>query len=104
MPRVAGVIAGSRYIADWCLAEGAPRADVLWTGAEVSPGHRPPQAERPPLVAWAQTRPMDYGAEALLQGLSLLHNEAIGTVGSVANSIQGSSLRTLNPEAIALSP
>ena len=66
MPRVAGVIAGSRYIADWCLTEGAPRADVLWTGAEVSPGPRPPQAERPPLVAWAQTRPMDYGAEAAL--------------------------------------
>lgn len=66
MGQVAGVSAGSRYIADWCLGQGAPRADVVWTGAPVSYQPRPPQGARPPVVAWAQTRPMTYRREAAL--------------------------------------
>ena len=64
MPEVAAVIAGSRYIADWCLAAGAGRADVVWTGAPVSRGRRVSQHRRPPVVAWAQSRPMTYTREA----------------------------------------
>jgi len=36
---------------------GAGRVDVVWTGTPVSERPRPPQAGRPPVVAWAQTRP-----------------------------------------------
>ena len=64
MRQVAGVIAGSAYIANWVRAAGAPRADVVWTGAEISPGPRVPQSERPGIVAWAQTAPASYRAEA----------------------------------------
>jgi hypothetical protein len=64
MGHVSGVIAGSAYIADWCRAAGVPRADVVWTGTRVSPGARVPQADRPAVVAWAQTAPSAYGAEA----------------------------------------
>ena len=65
VPQVAGVIAGSRFIADWCRARGAV-ADVVWTGAPASPRARVPHDRRPPVVAWAQTRPMDYRREAEL--------------------------------------
>lgn len=64
MRDVVGVIAGSRYIANWCLRAGAPETSVIWTSAEVSRLPRPPQAGRPPVVAWAQSRPMNYTAEA----------------------------------------
>ena len=64
MPGVVGVIAGSRYVADWCSAAGAGHADVVWTGAPVSARVRPPHHKRPPVIAWAQTRPMRYLAEA----------------------------------------
>ncbi|MEL7181902.1 MAG: hypothetical protein AAFN63_19110 [Pseudomonadota bacterium] len=64
MGQVAGVIAGSRYIAEWCRAAGAPRVDVVWTGAPVTRPPAPPQTVRPPVVAWAQTRPMTYVGEA----------------------------------------
>lgn len=64
MAHVTGVMAGSRYIADWCLAAGAPRADVVWTGAPVTRQPAPPQPSRPPVIAWAQTRPMTYLGEA----------------------------------------
>jgi len=63
MDRVAFVIAGSAYVADWCRAAGAT-AHVVWTGTPVSRGMRPPQADRPPVVAWAQTRPETYVREA----------------------------------------
>lgn len=56
------VIAGSRYIRDW--AQGfCPRAEVVWTGSPISPGPRPPQGARGPLVAWAQADPLGYPAE-----------------------------------------
>lgn len=64
MHRVAGVLAGSQYISDWCRGAGAREAHVVWTGAPVSRRPRPLQAERPPVVAWAQTRPMTYRHEA----------------------------------------
>lgn len=62
MSEVAVVLAGSRYVADWCRAAGA-EARVVWTGTPVSPGPRRPQAERPPLVAWAQSEPVSYALE-----------------------------------------
>ena len=64
VPKVAGVIAGSRYVARWCRGAGAVRTWVVWTGATPSARPRTPQAGRPPVMAWAQTRPMDYVAEA----------------------------------------
>ena len=64
MPQVAAVIAGSEYIADWCRAAGAGGVITVLTGMPVSARRHRPQAERPPVVAWAQTRPMQYTAEA----------------------------------------
>ncbi len=64
MPEVGAVIAGSRYIADWCLAAGAARADVIWTGSPVSGGPRVSQSRRSPVIAWAQSRPATYVREA----------------------------------------
>lgn len=66
MSGVAAVLAGSDYIAQWCLAAGAPAAPVVWTGTPVSTRARPVQAGRPPVVAWAQTRPETYQREAKL--------------------------------------
>lgn len=66
MPRVAAVMAGSAYISDWCLAAGAIAAPIVWTGTPVSTAPRPDQAGRPPVVAWAQTRPETYLREAQL--------------------------------------
>lgn len=66
MHHVTGVIAGSEYLADWCRKAGAGEAHVIWTGAPVSKRARPPQAGRPPVVAWSQTRPMTYMHEAAL--------------------------------------
>ena len=63
VPQVKGVIAGSRFIADWCRGRGAA-AEVVWTGAPVSSRAHVPHDRRPPVVAWAQTRPMDYRREA----------------------------------------
>lgn len=66
MSQVAAVLAGSSYIAEWCLAAGAPMAPVVWTGTPVSPAPRRLQAGRPAVVAWAQTRPETYRREARL--------------------------------------
>lgn len=66
MPEVDAVIAGSAYVADWCVAAGARAAHVVWTGTPVSPRPRRPQAGRPPIVAWAQTRPASYVREAAM--------------------------------------
>lgn len=63
MGRVSVVTAGSAYIANWCRGQGAD-ARVIWTGMPVSRRSRPPQTGRPPVVAWAQTRPMTYRREA----------------------------------------
>lgn len=64
MGQVAGVIAGSDYIARWCLAAGAPTAPVVWTGTRPLRRVWPAQNTRPPVIAWAQTRPMTYRREA----------------------------------------
>ncbi len=63
MAKVAAVVAGSDYIADWCRGQGA-KAHVVWTGMPPSSRLRPPQLQRGPVVAWAQTRPMTYRREA----------------------------------------
>ena len=78
MPGVATVLAGSRYVAEWCRAAGAGEAHVVWTGTPVSAGPRPPHAGRPPVIAWAQTRPMTYVREAefvrrVMAGLGRTH-------------------------------
>jgi hypothetical protein len=56
------VLAGSRYVAAWCRAQGAS-ARVVWTGAPLSNPLPPRQAARPPVVAWAQSAPVDYAGE-----------------------------------------
>src|SRR6056297_2063204 len=66
MGGVTSVVAGSRYIAEWCRENGAPEARVIWTGTPVSPAGGPAHAARPPVVAWAQTRPGAYHREAAL--------------------------------------
>lgn len=66
MASVAAVTAGSAYVADWCLAAGAPRAEIIWTGTPPSARARVPATRRPPVVAWAQTRPVTYVREAAL--------------------------------------
>ena len=63
MEQVAGVIAGSRYVAQWCEGRGA-HADVVWTASPVSLARRRPHSARAPVVAWAQTVPVSYKAEA----------------------------------------
>lgn len=66
MPRIACLIAGSRYIAEWGRGAGAPRTEVVWTGTPVSPRPHTPQSVRGPVIAWGQTRPMTYAREASL--------------------------------------
>lgn len=63
MPQVAAVIAGSRYVADWCRDHGARRAEVVWTGTPLSRTPAPAQGQRGPMVAWAQSAPVDYTEE-----------------------------------------
>ena len=63
MPHVTRVIAGSQYVAQWCQGRGAA-AEVVWTGAPVSMRACTSQAQRAPVVAWAQTAPATYEAEA----------------------------------------
>ncbi len=62
MAEVDVVFAGSRYVADWCRAQGAD-ARVVWTGTPLSRGPRRPQADRPPVIAWAQSEPVNYVLE-----------------------------------------
>jgi hypothetical protein len=62
MTEVDVVLAGSRYVADWCEARGAA-ANVVWTGTPVSSGPRRAQSDRPPVVAWAQSEPVNYALE-----------------------------------------
>lgn len=64
MDCVAGVIAGSDYVARWCAGAGAPRVRRVWTGAPVSRRRRTDPARRPPVIAWAQTGPETYVREA----------------------------------------
>lgn len=90
MGQVAGVIAGSRYIADWARAQGAARADVIWTGTPASDRVPPPQDGRPPVVAWAQTRPMTYRREAA---------RVAGVMSQVAQACPGVTLRLYDRRA-----
>lgn len=60
----AGIVAGSEYIADWCRAAGAARADVVWTGTPRTRRRRTDPAKRPPVVAWPQGYPASYAHEA----------------------------------------
>ncbi len=57
-----GVIAGSRFIADWC-GQYNDTVKVVWTGTPVSVGTRPDHADRPPVIAWAQRAPLRYPFE-----------------------------------------
>ena len=63
MAEVSCVVAGSRYIAEWCRARGT-EAQVIWTGTPVLSMPAPPQGARPPVVAWAQSAPAAYEEEA----------------------------------------
>lgn len=62
MRNVSLVLAGSRYVADWCRARGA-RVEVIWTGTPISRHPYRPHAARKPVVAWAQTAPATYHRE-----------------------------------------
>ncbi len=84
MPQVAAVIAGSRYIADWALEQGAPAAHVVWTGTPVTTSPRRAHVDRRPVVAWAQTRPMTYRHEAAV---------VAQVMAKVANACPGVTLR-----------
>jgi hypothetical protein len=66
MSDVSAVIAGSRYVGAWCREAGAREVHVVWTGAPVSKAPRRPHTARPPVVAWAQTRPGTYTREAAM--------------------------------------
>lgn len=60
-----GVIAGSRYIRDYHERFNSNVA-VIWTGTPPSAHPWPSHVERTgssPIVAWAQTRPLDYAKE-----------------------------------------
>jgi hypothetical protein len=58
------VIAGSRYIADWCRAHNTATR-ISWTGSPgLAGGQQRPHAERDRSVAWAVSDPVAYPAEA----------------------------------------
>jgi glycosyltransferase involved in cell wall biosynthesis len=59
----AAVIAGSRAVARFCQQHNA-NVHVVWTGTPVSTTRRRPQADRPPIVAWAALYPSHCPAEA----------------------------------------
>lgn len=58
----AGVIAGSRYIRDWCRQHSS-KVKVVWTGTPVTGGARPDHQTRAPIVSWAQSSPLGYPME-----------------------------------------
>lgn len=57
------VIAGSRYIADWCRQHN-PAVDVIWTATPVRPGPVRSQLDRGKIVSWAAGDPVGYPVEA----------------------------------------
>lgn len=57
-----GVIAGSRYVADWAEQHN-PATEVIWTGSKPTSGQRPAHRTRAPIVTWAQASPMLYRRE-----------------------------------------
>lgn len=56
------VIAGSRYVAEWCKQFNS-NTHVIWTGAPISSGKRRDHSDRQPIVAWAQSDPNMYEKE-----------------------------------------
>jgi len=57
------IIAGSRYIADWCRPHN-PSVSVIWTGTDIQYGESKPQSARGDVIAWAASSPLDYTNEA----------------------------------------
>jgi hypothetical protein len=57
-----GVIAGSRYIAEWCK-NYSDNVSIIWTGAPITKWDRPKHNNRAPIVTWAQSRPAHYTRE-----------------------------------------
>ncbi len=57
-----GVIAGSRFISDWCVEHNA-NTNVVWTGTPISAEERPDHHDRPATIAWAQRAPLRYPRE-----------------------------------------
>lgn len=58
----AGVMAGSRYVAEWCRARN-PNTRIVWTGTPARASAKVPQAERRKIVTWAQSLPFKYRTE-----------------------------------------
>jgi len=67
MGQVAGVIAGSGYIARWCEKAGARNVEVVWTGTPLSPRHRASQIGRPQVVAIVSSSSPSWQAEIVPQ-------------------------------------
>jgi len=57
-----GVIAGSRFVRDWCVDHN-PNTTVIWTSTPETSGVRPDHAQRGPVIAWAQSSPIGYHQE-----------------------------------------
>lgn len=57
-----GCICGSRFVADWAR-RFSPNVEVIWTGNPISAGPWPEHSAREPIVAWAQSAPLQYGRE-----------------------------------------
>lgn len=60
--RAAGVMAGSRYLAGWASRFNS-NVSIVWTGTPLSDSPRPGHRQRPPLIAWAQSGPLQYPDE-----------------------------------------
>ena len=58
----AGIVCGSRYIQEFA-EQLNDRTTVIWTSSPEGRTTRRPQAERPPVITWAQTRPDSYRLE-----------------------------------------
>lgn len=59
------VIAGSRYVADWC-ARHNPNVHVVWTGGLLSGQPVAPSAGRRPVLIWASSDAPGYPEDAAL--------------------------------------
>lgn len=57
-----GVMAGSRYVADWCRQHN-PNTRVVWTGTRPSVTDWTDHSRRGRIVTWAQSDPVRYPAE-----------------------------------------
>jgi len=75
------VIAGSRYIANWCRQHNAA-VDVIWTGTDVRPGPVRSQRDRTAIVGWAAGDPVGYPREAdfVLEIMRLVSARRAGTI------------------------